>query len=229
MLHIRSGIVRIEGNSVPLHKAVASKRYNYAQRSVQSTVVETHPSFADLYSYAFSDIVHLSLPISQILASFTVILPIATGASLYSVRRLLRVHAANLGRTRPTVYLILLLAFQLMYETVVATLSLTYMAPASSLSCGLEEQWKRLYMSKDGAAVRRIQDRFDCCGFNSLRDRAWPFPHDHLGPEQCQARFDRTRSCAGPWRQAEQINAGLFLTVAAITFAIKVCCLCSYL
>jgi hypothetical protein len=183
---------------------------------------------ADMSSYAYSEVVRLSLPIPQILALFTVLLPITTGASLYSAQRLLRFHATNLGRTRPTLYLILLVAFQLIYETVVATLSLTYMAPPSGLNCGLEENWKRLYMNKDGTAIKRIQDRYNCCGFNTVLDRAWPFPRRGVDAQACQARYDRTQSCAGPWRQAEQINAGLLLTVAAVIFASKVGSLCSH-
>lgn len=172
-------------------------------------------------SYAYSEVRRLSLPISQILALFAAFLPIATGISLQSAHRLLRIHAKKLGLTRPALYVILLMAIQLIYETVVATLALTHMAPASSLNCGLEEQWKRLWMSKDGAAIKRIQNRFDCCGFNSVKDRAWPFPDKEVDVEECRKRFDRTQPCAGPWRQAEQINAGLFFTVAAVIFVTK--------
>jgi hypothetical protein len=183
--------------------------------------------FANIISYAYSEVHRLSLPISQILALFAAFLPIATGISLQSAHHLLRIHAKNLGLTRPTLCVILLIAFQLIYETVVATLALTHMAPPSSLNCGLEEQWKRLWMSKDEAAIKRIQNRFDCCGFNSVLDRAWPVPGKEVGVGECQKRFDRTQSCAGPWRQAEQINAGLLFTVAAVIFVIKVCSLCT--
>jgi hypothetical protein len=182
---------------------------------------------ANIISYAYSEVRRLSLPISQILALFAAFLPIATGISLQSAHRLLRIHAKKLGLTRPALYVILLMAIQLIYETVVATLALTHMAPASSLNCGLEEQWKRLWMSKDGAAIKRIQNRFDCCGFNSVKDRAWPFPDKEVDVEECRKRFDRTQPCAGPWRQAEQINAGLFFTVAAVIFVTKACNLCS--
>jgi hypothetical protein len=143
-------------------------------------------------------------------------------ASLQTVRRLLRSYANKLGRTRPTLYLILLLAFQLIYETVVATLALTYMVPSTRLNCGLEEKWKQLYQNKDEGAIRRIQDRYDCCGFNSVKHMPWPFQGEDVPAGTCQARFDRTQSCAGPWRQAEQINAGSFLLVTAFIFAMKV-------
>jgi len=178
--------------------------------------------FADLTSYAYSEIRRLSLPISQVLAFFAVLLPIATGVSLKSVHSLLRLHTGSLGRTWSSLYLILILVLQLIYETVIATLALTYMAPPSSLHCGLEEQWKRLRMAKDETAIKKIQDTFDCCGFNTVLDRAWPFPSDGVDDKECQRRFHRTQSCAGPWRQAEQTNAGVFLIVAAVIFVGKV-------
>lgn len=145
------------------------------------------------------------------------------GISTETARRLLCAQTANQSRPRPTLYLILLLALQLIYETVIATLALTYMVPSSSLNCGLDEQWKHLWRTKNEAAIRRIQDRYNCCGFNSVVDRAWPFPGRDGNVGVCKTRYERTRSCAGPWRQAEQVNAGLFLIIAAVIFATKAC------
>jgi hypothetical protein len=109
-----------------------------------------------------------------------------------------------------------------MYETIVATLSLTDIVP----NCGLEEQWQRLYSNKNGDAIQRIQDRFSCCGFNKVKDRAWPFPQgtpeDNRGADQCRRLYGRDRSCVGPWRQAQQINSGLLFTVAGTIFVVKV-------
>jgi hypothetical protein len=133
--------------------------------------------------------------------------------------RLLRSHASH---PRPILYLAIF-AFQLIYETIVATLSLTSVVP----NCRLEEQWARLYSNKEGDAIRRIQDRLNCCGFNSAVDRAWPFPHgrpeDGYGQDQCKRMFGRDTPCSGSWRQAEQINAGLFFTVAVTILVLKVC------
>lgn len=152
------------------------------------------------------------------LAIITLILPLAT---FISTQAALRLRAHNF-RAWPALY-VAIFTFQLIYETVIATLSLTYMVP----NCGLEEQWARLYKNKDGGAIKRIQDRFNCCGLNSAVDRAWPFPHgrpeDGFGADQCKRMFERGRPCSGPWRQAERINAGLLLTVALVIFVGKVC------
>jgi hypothetical protein len=176
--------------------------------------------FADIYSYAFSQMRVLSLPIPQVLALTAVILPLFTGISSQFAYRLLRTYNSN---PRLLLYLFVIFAFQLIYETIIATWSVNYIVP----NCGLEDQWKRLYTNKDADAIRRIQDRFDCCGFNTAVDRAWPFPHgrpqDGFGADQCKRTYGRDRPCVGPWRQAEQINAGVFFTVATVLFLAKVC------
>src|SRR5439155_569185 len=48
-------------------------------------------------------------------------------------------------------------------------------------------------------------------------------PEDGFGADQCQRTYRRDRSCVGPWRQAEQINAGVFFTVVTVIFLVKVC------
>jgi len=82
-------------------------------------------------------------------------------------------------------------------------------------------------MNKDANAIRTIQDRFHCCGFNTAVDRAWPFPRgkpeDGYGADQCTKTYRRDRPCVGPWRQAQQKNAGFFFALATIIFVTKVC------
>jgi hypothetical protein len=118
-----------------------------------------------------------------------------------------------------TVALIAVIGFQLIYETVVATLALTHILPPEALVCGLGDRWEKLYVAKDGDAIRAIQDSFKCCGFRTVKDRAFPWG----SPSQCSDVFEYTRSCLKRWRKAEQINAGLLLLVAVIVFVLKVC------
>jgi len=117
-----------------------------------------------------------------------------------------------------TIPLIMVIGFQLMYETVVATLALIHILPPNALTCGLGERWLKLVLAKDGDAVRAIQDSFKCCGFRTLKDNAFPWGK----PSQCQEIFKYKESCLGPWRKAEQINAGLLLLVAVVVFVLKV-------
>jgi hypothetical protein len=169
-------------------------------------------------SYAYSQIRYLNLPISEALALFTVVLPLITGISTQGVYGLIQ-RASNNEQYQLTIPLIGVIGFQLMYETIVATLSLTYILPPSSLKCGLDNVWQGFYSAKNGQVIRAIQDSFDCCGFKTVKDRAFPFTGPAL---QCVATYDRTSSCLKPWRQAEQINAGLLLLVASILFIVKV-------
>ena len=110
----------------------------------------------------------------------------------------------------------------IVYETVIATLALTHVAPPSDLICGLERQWGALFSNKDAEAIRRIQNQFQCCGFRSVNDRAWPFPDRRHKAGACVEAFGRSGSCLGGWRQMEQVTGGLILLVAVVTFLLKV-------
>lgn len=105
-----------------------------------------------------------------------------------------------------------------MYETVVATLALTYIIPPSTLACGLNTNWQKFWKAKDADGIRAIQDTFNCCGFLTVKDRAFPFGT----PSTCAKDFGRSQSCFGPWRGAEQVTAGLLLLVAVVVFILKV-------
>jgi hypothetical protein len=120
---------------------------------------------------------------------------------------------------RLTIPLIAIIGFQLMYETVVATLALTHIIPPDALVCDLEKRWRKLAAAEDADAIRAIQDSFKCCGFNTMKDAAFPWGE----PSNCAEVFPYTKSCKKDWRKAEQINAGLLLLVAVIVFILKVC------
>lgn len=166
--------------------------------------------------YAYSQIRYLSLPIPQSLALFTVVLPLITGISTQGVYGLIQRLSKN-EQYQLTIPLIAVIGFQLMYETIVATLALTHIVPPSALRCGLDARWLRLYQSHNARAIRTIQDTFECCGLNSLADRAFPFGN----PSTCAAVYGRNKNCFGEWRKAEQINAGLLFLVAVIVFILK--------
>ena len=110
------------------------------------------------------------------------------------------------------------------YETAIATLALTHMAPPSELVCGLERQWGALFSNKNAEAIRRIQEQFQCCGFRNVQDRAWPFPDRGHTAGACVEAFGRSDGCLGGWRQMEQVTAGLILLIAVVAFLLKVGC-----
>jgi hypothetical protein len=114
---------------------------------------------------------------------------------------------------RDTVLLILLIT-----EIITATLFATYAYPTSILDCQLQSQWQTLYRTKDEHRIRVIQDKFDCCGFKTTSDRAWPFQADGVDPKLCSKRFQRTNSCAEDWLAKERNLATAMLVVNVSVF-----------
>ncbi|KAM3071538.1 hypothetical protein ACMFMG_009418 [Clarireedia jacksonii] len=171
--------------------------------------------------YSYYQIRTLSLPISQALALFTIVLPLVTGISTRGVRGLLQRRNSN-EQNELTLPLIAVIGFQLIYETVVATLALTYMIPPETLNCGLNEKWQKMFDDKNARSIRGVQDSLNCCGLHSVVDRAWPFLNNAHDKGSCVDITNRSKNCFGAWRQAEQINAGLLLLVAIIVFIAKV-------
>ncbi|KAL4869023.1 hypothetical protein BDV12DRAFT_168481 [Aspergillus spectabilis] len=88
--------------------------------------------------------------------------------------------------------------------TVIATVALSYLFPETALSCQLEQQWQAFFQLKNSHAIRAIQNRFQCCGFRSIHDRAWPFKDRNHGDNACELQLGYQRSCFGPWREMQQ-------------------------
>lgn len=165
-----------------------------------------------------------SLPISTVTATATVILPVITGVSLRGAQRLSISANGSSARAKMSFSWSAMIIFVLLvvYDTAMATLALTSMAPPTELTCGLERRWGNLFSNKDADAIRRIQKRFQCCGFRNVHDRAWPFPDRSHTARACVEAFGRSTSCLGSWRQMEQVTGGLILLVAVVTFLLKV-------
>lgn len=174
------------------------------------------------YSSAiYSRIDNLSLPISHILTLFTLALPLVAGLSTHGATTLTRrARKEQVRSPSSSLSLFAIYAALFFYETVIGTLATTHIVPPSSLLCGLEERWTQLFKNKDATSIRAIQDALSCCGFRTTRDRAWPFANQH--PSTCSATFNRSVSCLGAWREAEQICSGLLLLVVVLVFILTV-------
>lgn len=168
----------------------------------------------------YSRIDNLSLPIPNALTLLTVLLPLVTGISTQGASVLVRRAKKQKSAAPVTTPVLAIFGLLLIYDTIVATLATTYILPPSSLLCGLNEKWTSLFRSKNGVAIRAIQDTLNCCGFYSVNDRAWPFGFNE--PSSCRKTFDRTASCAAAWRRMEQVNAGFILLIAIVAFIITV-------
>lgn len=148
----------------------------------------------------------LSIPISSALTILTAILPFIALVNAYIRPNLLLIAhqhpPPSLRRHLPTA----LQTLQALVSAVLATLLLQSSVPDSLfVRCALEDQWTRMFRAKDARSVRIIQDALDCCGFNSVKDRAYPFGQ----PSTCPETYGRDRSCREAWKGAMQTSAGV--------------------
>ena len=65
--------------------------------------------------------------------------------------------------------------------------------------CRSELQWKEWFQHKNEAKIRSIQNQLHCCGFNSMLDRAWPFPAHDIDAATCQRTSGFSSHCATGW------------------------------
>ena len=114
------------------------------------------------------------------------------------------------------------MATQVIIEVVLATLAAAYFAPYIGEKCSLDERWQALFRAKDTAAIRYIQDAFNCCGLHSVRDRAWPFQDGEHGVAACVRQTGRKRSCYGAWQKEKRTVAGWMLAVPILVFVLRV-------
>lgn len=179
-----------------------------------------------LGAYALHSTRLYTLPIPSLLTALTVALPPLAGIALETTISLNSQLAAKNKLSRSNAFL-WVIAVLLVYETVVVTLAGTHLYPGTSgggWKCGLEAVWQRLYSAHDESPIRVIQDAFECCGLNSVRDRAYPFQNRNgHGAEACLVRFERTQRCLDPWRAEERKVAVMLLVVPIAVFVWKVC------
>ncbi|KAK6447767.1 hypothetical protein FP744_10004017 [Trichoderma asperellum] len=146
---------------------------------------------------------HLSLPVSSAVTILTVLLPVFSFLNSFIYPSLL--HSARnssnpLHRLSPTI----LQTLQGLFTTILATLLFEKVVPSESVECLIDNQWLHLWRDRNGEAIRLIQDTLNCCGLNSLKDRAYPISD----PKACAGMFGRNQVCRGPWRSALRSSAG---------------------
>ncbi|KZF19979.1 hypothetical protein L228DRAFT_32965 [Xylona heveae TC161] len=173
-----------------------------------------------LSGYAFHTIRRLSLPVSSYLALTTTVLPAIAAFGGCTAHVLARCSRENQRGSTIWSYAsqLLIAIILLMYETVVATLSLSHIVPVSSLRCQLDDKWLALFQRKKTDAIRRIQDSHQCCGLHSVMDKAFPFPAKDVEPDACTRTFGWKKSCFQDWQHDEQVMASLLLLVSILMF-----------
>ncbi|KAF3008717.1 hypothetical protein E8E13_009683 [Curvularia kusanoi] len=193
----------------------------YTRKQIVTFISIVYLVFATaMAGYAASRANRLSVPISDTLVGFATALPVVSGILLecgYDLTRSKerRSHMRRGEIQRPP--LVIIANFIIfIYSAVVITLLGTHVAPPSELDCGLRQQWQSLFRSKDVSSIKAIQDQYNCCGFASPVDMAYPFPRNGHHPDECKTLFERTESCLAPWKAEEQHIAGLLMGVVGL-------------
>lgn len=95
-------------------------------------------------------------------------------------------------------------------------------ADSESTSCALSTSWQKSW-HQHSVVIREIQDQLGCCGYRSLKDRAWPFPTGTKpDPLQCAKQFHRKISCAGPWNEELRRKVGVTLGIGVVVAVLQV-------
>ncbi|KAI9902181.1 hypothetical protein N3K66_003998 [Trichothecium roseum] len=170
--------------------------------------------------FAIAVVVHvnmsaLSLPVSPVISILTILLPVLAYLNANAHPHVLSFARANSSARLKQLTPYILQTLQGLLITILATLLLQDAVPGQLSTCGLESRWMDLYRHKDGSTIRKIQDQLECCGLNSVKDRAYPFPKS--GASTCADTYGRDQSCRDPWSASLRTNAGVdFGVVVAV-------------
>ncbi|KAG9257514.1 uncharacterized protein F5Z01DRAFT_671111 [Emericellopsis atlantica] len=165
--------------------------------------------------FAVAVVVHfhsssLSLPITPVVTILTAILPLVSFFNAYTYPSLLantRHRDSQFARLAPTIPQVV----QALVTTILATLLFEASVPSQAMSCILGNEWMARFRAHDANTIRRVQDMLECCGFNSVKDRAYPFPRG--APSTCADTYGRTVACRVPLERAVRVSAGVDLGV----------------
>ncbi|KAE8310799.1 hypothetical protein BDV41DRAFT_566254 [Aspergillus transmontanensis] len=199
-------------SSYPFSFWYDSQRHRKADKTNKPTVI----------AWARTTTLYLPLPIS--LSATTTILPILTPILLFLARFLS--NQSTTGANTPTFrnrFITSLISYLLtILPSGLATLALTYLFAPDLLVCQLNNQWQSYYHNKDSRAIRAIQDSLHCCGFRSVKDRAWPFKDRTHGDDACVRQIGYDRACLGPWEQEDKSAAWMVFWAAVLVLVVKV-------
>lgn len=173
-------------------------------------------------SIALSKISQLSLPLPTILPALNILVPLLTALLVPACQRVLQqVKQRAVRLVLPYLaHASTLLPFALLI------LSLVYSTPGDLQSCSLERHWLRMFEAKNDRAIRNIQTDLQCCGLNSIHDRAWPFPARGIDARACERTQGYTIPCAGRWQHEEMVAATLTALASFLNWSVVVSCPC---
>lgn len=173
---------------------------------------------ADCDRIVWTKTLGLSLPLPLFIPVMNTLFPLLAGVTAVVVQGI----RARLHDYRIRTLLYLMKHSALILPLILLALSTQYASPSQLLSCAMETEWARRFQEKDDRAIRTIENSLHCCGFNSLHDRAWPFPSRGVGANACEISLGYTRRCADPWRQQEQAAATMVILAGVLNYLLVV-------
>jgi hypothetical protein len=123
-------------------------------------------------------------------------------------------YLPTIQKRLPPVLRAVIVHFATLLPLLLLTWSTVYIIPSDLRTCSSETNWARKFRLKDEAAIHAIQDRLRCCGFNSMHDRAWPFPSRDNDARTCERTQGYLISCAAIW-QKKALEAAVLGGVAS--------------
>jgi len=174
-----------------------------------------------LSAIAWARVNELALPLPVFLPILNVLLPILTAIAWPIFRRLV----ATVKKHALPPLLPYLAYGSTLAPFALLVLSLVYASPSDLQSCAADRQWLQLFDNKDERSVHSIQTSLRCCGYNSMHDRAWPFPSKNVDARTCERTMGYTVACGDMWRSQQGLASALTAVASFLNWLITVRCL----
>ena len=150
--------------------------------------------------WTWIEVQRFSLPVSVSTSILNIIISVLASLVIWSSTR---VTAPTKTRFHTNIVKIMSLLFILL-PVILATLSLSDGGRPAVRSCLTEARWEHLYQTKNERVVKEIQTQLLCCGYNSIRDRAWPFPARGVDATACERSLGFMTPC-GPFLKEKML------------------------
>ena len=160
----------------------------------------------------------LALPLPLALPVLNVILPISS----IIIAALARKHLAAIQNKVIRAAIPYLAYGMTLMPFILFVLSAIYATPNDLQSCAADQQWLRMFENKDASSIRGIQSQLQCCGYNSMHDRAWPFPARNIDARACERTQGYTIACGDSWRYQENLAAILTALASLLNWLVTV-------
>lgn len=171
-----------------------------------------------LSAVTLSRVSQLSLPLPSALPILNIAIPLLA-AIVWSLSQRL---SAQLKQNAFRLLLPYLAGASNLAPFTLFTLSLVFAIPSDVQYCATDQYWLRMFEHKDETSIRSIQNRLQCCGLNSIHDRAWPFPSRTSDARACERTQGYHRACGNLWRREEALAAGLTAVSSLLNWIVLV-------